>query len=387
MNYISKNKSKPYILNYTEIEKIFYQNQIDAKKCNEITKQQFNNNNYTSNIIEDIVFKDIKINGIIMNYPHGNVIRQGERSSYFRGEKEIYPLSQPSFFRKSNSFHTNKEKQLYQLIADMRISEFKNFLFRFDRTINWENSIGSVLIEPLSQHYGLDTKWLDITNDFAVALFFANCYWNNDNQKWYPLKNEYTEQSKEKQYGVIFHTPSYIANLSLMERATIDDNIPQQCILPIGYQPFMRCHNQCAYGIFMEDSLPLQNNSDFEQLYFRHNEKLAQKIYEYMDGGEKIYPHEGLEEFQDIINTITKTQIFSEEALLYAFDKNNYYNNIDGILKDLLEIQILGSPIMIQKKHPFSLSRQRINRFNRKSGVIDIKKEYDINLSYRKMYI
>lgn len=389
MNYISEDRSKPYILKYSEIEEMFYQNQIDEKQCIEITNQQFKNNNASNitNIINDIIFRDKKINGFMMNYPHGDIIRQGERSSYFRGEKEIYAQSQPSIFRKLNTFHTNADKKLYQLIADMRIAEFSSFLFNFERTVNWEKYIGSVLIEPLSQHYGLDTKWLDITNDFAVALFFSNCYWDNTKQKWYPLTDKDTEKSSEKQYGVIFHTPAYMANLSLIENSIINKSIPQQCILPIGYQPYMRCHSQYAYGMYMEEPLSLQNNIKFEQLYFRHNKKLAYEIYEYMEGGEKIYPHEGLRAFQDIIDNINTTDKFSEEALFYAFGKNHYYNDIDNAIKDLQENTILNKPITIQDKHPFSLSRQRINRFNRKNGKINLTKEYGINLSYRKMFI
>ena len=40
---------------------------------------------------------------------------------------------------------------------------------------NWNYC--DVIYEVLAQHYGLETGWLDVTNDFKIALFFAVCYW------------------------------------------------------------------------------------------------------------------------------------------------------------------------------------------------------------------
>ena len=45
----------------------------------------------------------------------------------------------------------------------------------FNHVKNWNYC--DVIYEVLAQHYGLETGWLDITNDFKIALFFAVCYW------------------------------------------------------------------------------------------------------------------------------------------------------------------------------------------------------------------
>lgn len=54
------------------------------------------------------------------------------------------------------------------MLADMRIAKFKFFLQCFQHVREWKNS--DVLYDAIAQHYGLETSWLDITNDFNVAL-------------------------------------------------------------------------------------------------------------------------------------------------------------------------------------------------------------------------
>lgn len=243
------------------------------------------------------------------------------------------------------------------------------------------------MFEPLAQHYGLETEWLDITNDFNVAIFFATCGW--DGKKWYPLTKADTEGDSNKQYGVLFHIPQWQA-----EQNRICDGLQmsngEKClhnsILPIGFQPFMRCHSQYAYGIHMKEPFPLQEDFTFEKLHFRHNEKLSKAVFDLMDGGRKIYPQEGLEEFQDVIQDIKNANFFSEEAFQYALEKSLYFNDADAAQKELRENQILGYPIRIDKdKHPFTVSRQRIRRLNMKYEGFSIEKTYGIQLFSRKV--
>ena len=97
------------------------------------------------------------------------------RRNFYRGENRIYPESIPTLLRNLKKYTTSKEKELYRMVADMRIAEFKALLNKFDHVKNWNYC--DVIYEVLAQHYGLETGWLDITNDFKIALFFAVCYW------------------------------------------------------------------------------------------------------------------------------------------------------------------------------------------------------------------
>ena len=123
--------------------------------------------------------------------------------------------------------------------------------------------------------YTLETGWLDITSDFEVALFFATCYW--DRGQWKPLKREQTEVDEKHQYGMIFHMPSNrmpgrwiraIHSFMPWTEKPVGKNCDgndvygrlahpiykgemENLIYPLGFQPFMRCHMQNGYGIYM----------------------------------------------------------------------------------------------------------------------------------------
>lgn len=82
---------------------------------------------------------------------------------------------------------------------------------------------------------------------------------------------------------MIFHIPQWQAQYSSimgslevsgMENETILNNM----ILPIGYQPFMRCHSQYAYGIHMKNPFPLQEDYTFEKLHFKHSVELSKSV-------------------------------------------------------------------------------------------------------------
>ncbi|MDE5553385.1 MAG: FRG domain-containing protein, partial [Malacoplasma sp.] len=336
-------------------------------------------NNSRLAFYKEVAYRDQKTSGFLMPYPHGVVIKQGERNHYYRGENQIFDKSQPTLLRRLTQFDNDEERMLYRIIAYMRISEFKSFLSKFNIVKNWE--YGDVLFEPLAQHYGLETDWLDITNDFNVALFFATCYWDSKENRWLPLRREQTERNEKTQYGVIFHARAFnvLVNLSAAYAPPhIREDLKANGILPIGFQPFMRCQSQYAYGIKMLKPFPLQDDIMFEKLYFRHSEELSQKVYELMEQGNKIYPKEGLNEFQDIIDQIRTATIFSEESFTEACAMLN--------IKELLHYKELLGKMGIQivnDCHPYNLSRQRLRAMNRKYYNFSLEKNFGIKIHYR----
>lgn len=167
-------------------------------------------------------------------------------------------------------------------------------------------------------------------------------------------------------------------------------------ILPIGYQPFMRCHSQYGYGLHMRNSIPLQKNNVFERVCFRHSEKLSKAVYDLMDGGRKIYPEEGLNRFQDILDKIAKATNFSESAFAAALEKNQLSKKADEYRSKLEHFEVIlqretehgiedyGERISFcGEQHPFSVSRQRIRYANRKDKGFSIEGHYNIQLATR----
>lgn len=88
--------------------------------------------------------------------------------------------------------------------------------------------------------------------------------------------------------------------------------------------------------------------------------------------------------FQDVIDLIKGATEFSDEAFEYAIAKNEFFTDRDTAIKMLQNKLILGVPVSINgKSHPFTMSRQRIRRMNRKYERSSVKKEYGINIHYR----
>lgn len=406
MDYITSKKRKnltnePYILSTTELKEMLLQNKKDIEETRRVTESSKRGETYYSNDVssvndkicdlrlaffKEIIYRDRKTDGFLMQYPHALVIHQGEHNSYYRGENQIYDLSQPTLFRLLSRFNEN-ERKLYCFIASMRIVEFQLFLNKLKIVQFWLHNYGTVLYESLAQHYGLETEWLDITSDLEVALFFATCKYDKESKQWYPLTKADIERSKKTQYGVIFHIPGWQADLMLMNLG-LAENYMDNIILPIGYQPFMRCHCQHGYGIHMKQPNPLQENLLFEKLWFRHDEKFSKEIYEKMDCGKKIYPQEGLVQFNDVIEEIKKTTHFSKAAYSIALEKNELSNTeIHSLMEECDCVKIFGNEIIISEEEPIKVSRQRIRAFNRKYERFSIEKDYGIKLFCRPVFI
>lgn len=384
MNYLvtttdGKLNNEMHLITYDDIRKLYEENKKDENEVKNVTASSnrgetyYNDgitpgnekiDNFNLAFLKEVVYRDSKTSGFLMEYPHGTVIRQGERNHYYRGENQIFPKSQPTLLRKMELYDSEQERMLERLIAYMRIAEFKLFISQFDIVKNWASD---VLYEPLAQHYGLDTEWLDITNDFKVALFFATCYWDSILKKWLPLTKEQTVKNERSKYGIIFHMPYWQNPTRLISYANGDKNV--NLILPIGFQPFMRCHMQTAYAIKMEKPFPLQDDIGFEKLYFRHSEKLSREVFELMDCGRKIYPQEGLGEFKDIIDGIKGTLIFSESAFFDACDTLEIKDtdNCRRLLQD-------RGVSVVSNNSRFKISRQRFRAMNRKYADFSLEK-------------
>ena len=216
-----------------------------------------------------------------------------------------------------------------------------------------------------------------------------------------PLTRGQTENGDEKsKYGVLFRTPAWRVNAENMCNLTLSNfGNDEGLILPIGYQPFMRCHSQYGYGLHMRNSIPLQKNGAFKRLCFRHSEKLSKAVYDLMDGGRKIYPEEGLDEFQDVLEKITTATAFSESAFAAALEKNQLSAKVDEYRSKMEHFEVIlqretahgiedyGERISFcGEQHPYNVSRQRIRHANRKDEGFSIEGHYHIRLTTRYVY-
>lgn len=399
------------------IKELQLRNELEKDEGQRITKSSYRGENFYDgkndmvNFFREIGERDPLTAGRLVQYPHGVVIEQSQRRNYYRGENKEHESSFPSLLRtlnnSSNLYNTREKRELYRLVADMRIAEFTFLLNEFKHVREWV--VGDVLYESLAQHYGLETDWLDITSDFNAALFFATCTYEKG--KWRPLTKEDTEKDEKSRYGVIFHLPSsqnvanWISqinkfagtNIKSVENETVG-NVPHikfydsydNLVYPIGFQPFMRCSMQNGYGIYMRKSYPLQKDILFQKLRFRHNEELSKRVFEDMRGGEMVYPHEGLNKADFIIDKIRSETSFSEAALDFAVKRSHYYSIDDKekCIRDLKEFKVrVGNDykyINILPKSQWRLSSGRKRDIEYIYRDFSIEKDYRINVRVRE---
>lgn len=411
MEYLIQGKldNTIHTISYDQLKLLYEDNQKEAEESRRITESSYRGESFfipqgnTSHEIDlEFLLRDPKTSGMKMYYPHGIVIEQSQRRNYYRGENQVYSASVPSLVRKLKQYKTRHEQELYRLVADMRIAEFRSLLQTFKHVQNWKNS--DVLYDAIAQHYGLETNWLDITSDFNTALFFATCYW--DGKQWLPLTKKQTEVDENHQYGMIFHMPSnrmVYRWLDALDKLKPWTDYPIEydgkshvkygkleypiyrgeltnIVYPLGFQPFMRCHMQNGYGIYMRNSRPLQNDNEFEKLRFRHSEKLSRKVFDLMKGGELVYPHEGLMKVQFTIDQISKETHFSEEAFMYALYRSHYYrlDEFEKALDDLSKFRINGQRIEISQTHPWKISSRRQKKIEAVYRDFSLQKWYGI---------
>lgn len=399
-------------ISYEQLEYFHKQNLREAKRGQRMTESSYRGENYWDRgdnfhaaMDQEYLLRDPLTAGMRIEYPHGVVLRQSARSSFFRGENRLYDCSVPTLLRKLSTEYGEDEagQALYRMVADMRIYEFKCLIEQFDHVAGWSQS--DVLYDVLAQHYGLETCWMDMTSDFDVALFFAACYYDSKEKAWKPLTRAQTEQNEKTKYGVIYHMPGYVMgsrwDMELQKFSGCSDEIVeyredgnryrlyehpeyqgpvQNLIYPIGFQPFMRCSMQNGYAIYMRDFQPLQGDRGFQRLRFRHSEELSERIYEYMDKGAKIYPHEGLNEVQFLIDQIAGETNFSYDAFRYALYRSHEYSLAmeEECLKRLQQFAVDGKKITIGTDSAWRLSSGRRRKINREHEDFSLQKEYHI---------
>lgn len=413
MEYLIQGKldNQVHDITYEQLKLLYDENRREAKEARIITESSYRGENFYDKygdtyyaLEKEYLERDPRTSGTRIYYPHGVIIEQSARKNYYRGENQLFPESLPTLQRTLKQFTSEEDKELYRLVSDMRIAEFSFLLKKFQHVRSWK--ISDVLYEALAQHYGLETGWLDITSDFEVALFFATCYW--DRGQWKPLKREQTEVDEKHQYGMIFHMPSNrmpgrwiraIHSFTPWTEKPVGKNSDgndvygrlahpiykgemENLIYPLGFQPFMRCHMQNGYGIYMRTPKLLQEDYEFEKLRFRHSEELSQRVFEAMRGGELIYPHEGLKQVDFIIEQIKHATEFSEEAFLYALYRNHRFRLADAsFVKDKLSRwTIKGEKIRILDRSPWKLSAGRKKRIDELYNDFSLEKWYGIRI-------
>lgn len=315
-------------------------------------------------LIDSLV--DRFIDGYIIEYPQGKILKQPSCRFFFRGENAYYRKSKANIFRNYDNLDSENNKLDY-FINRMRIEEFSLLLNKFDIVKYW--GFGDVLTESLAQHYGFKTEQLDITSDLLTALFFACCKWDEKNG-WLPLKQSDIENANSRnnvqslggdsRYGILFVTESEAVDFF----RTLN-------VYPIGYQPFMRCSAQSGYHLTMDCSDDLYTNLFFRKYKFRLTEDLCNAIYQAKNFGKLIYPNDGLDSLSDILKDMQESNTISMPAFINTYQKYPLRFAKPELIRKLKEKRKINI-----KENRSYISSERLKSFNKQWSNFDYASFY-----------
>lgn len=288
--------------------------------------------------LERIALEDTAM-PMYVQYPYGVVAVQESGPFFCRGESKIYPSTKSTWDRFIPQ--NERERSVYAFIECMRLSEL-SMLFSKLKAVECSKR-SEFNFSAVAQHYGFKTNFLDITNRLRIALFFACCIKEKD-KPWRPLnKHDFIlTDFADGRYGVLF----------IRDRFGCGTNL----VMPIGYQPFLRCHSQYGYFIPMRSEWDLQDTaSGFTMLCFKHDEKFCRYIFDLNEEGRLIYPDDTDSIFIPSFDKVRETNIFSREVfdIIYRhrseipFPFSKGYTK-EMIIKELGDIKIIDDELILR---------------------------------------
>lgn len=314
-------------------------------------------------VIIDLISELFTEGGVQLTFPHAGVgkpitsMTQRMGKYFYRGENALYPNSKPSIYR------TSTENDITLVRDHLILNEAYLFLRQFDAVNSWpESEISTVNHMALAQHYGIKTPMLDITSDLKTALFFACCKFEGN--KWLPLsKNDfYTEKARpdtsDARYGILYRFPTEIAAI---QWAISKDSLGYESIVPIGYQPFMRCSAQHGYMLIAKNShYDIQKDPSFDKFLIELSTPLCKKIFDTMDQGRKVYPLDDIPHIDQYLNTLKCTDTVSKTAFEHYKREKYLLPAAESQLIDALK----EVSFFIKDEMPVFISKDALKKIN-----------------------
>ena len=206
----------------------------------------------------------------------------------FRGENKHYPQCYPTAFRfgdtpvPARTFRELPELEQAVVALNLIRTQWFNENLRQTPAMRWMSKEKIAFDDAaVAQHYGLRTNYIDLSQSFVVAAFFACCKYDSKKHKWRPVGDG---------EGTIY---------------VVDIRHPA-CgdIKPVGRQPFPRPSEQWAwvYEVGMRDFGMLP---DVRKFAFRHDEAASKKILDRFLGGATLFPPDALSELANTVKSRT----------------------------------------------------------------------------------
>ena len=338
----------------------------DKKRITKTTEMNKNNKIAFDGSLASLQM-DLYIEGYILDYPHGRIVKYGQRKYFFRGENKIYDKCYSSLGRIIASDRSKKELEKFK--SFLRITKLEDEIIKLNQVWDWlDRMMGDVLFYAIAQHYGLPTNIIDITDDLDVALFFACCIYDRNINRYRPLNKEDIEKNPN---GVLYiRDENYLLPL-------------EPDVLPIGYQPFTRCYKQRGYFIkdTLEEDFDLEEKG-FKKYFFKHDISFSQEIFDKFHGGEDIFDYKNYEIIDNLVKKIEALKIFSSKVFDIAY--NDYVDDNGKLEKKEILKKLILEGFCVVTVEPQILTLEEINYLNRSWDLEKVIEEEGIYLCYRR---
>lgn len=247
----------------------------------------------------------------------------------FRGQNQEFKPCYPSLYRTTPRPLSNAEIFLWR----MRLVVFRDMVDSYPIVEHFFNRHNfKVDYEGLAQHYGLYTSVLDLTSNLDIALFFATCRYDRDNDCYRPYDDG------EEHDGILYVFCPMLANEPTPLR--IGDFMKEN-ITPIGLQPFLRPARQKGYALHIRKGCSTKSWA----YRIKFSDEDSRHYYEMFHGGEDLWISDIL---ADKTKEIAGLNIFSFRTFERAFEEYRPAGYPKRKLKR--ELQALG--VSLQKQVP-----------------------------------
>jgi hypothetical protein len=210
----------------------------------------------------------------------------------YRGQTKDFPTCNANLYRT-----TNKSEiflQICRTIVFERLLD-KHPYIELLKT-NTEIYINNTAI---TQHYELQTPYLDLTSNFDVASFFATCEYDPSTKSYQPYTNT-------KELGVI-----YVYN-ELINLMTNEEDIK---FAYLGWQGLPRPEEQRGSIYHLKYYEDFNTARGVKKYLFQHSKRVSEKIWNQFDKGKTLFPNDVA---SNLANQCKKLITFTKEELEIA---------------------------------------------------------------------
>lgn len=258
----------------------------------------------------------------------------------FRGQNARYEPCFPTIARslKNNSRSMDNLTQTEQAILILNLIKTQWFseCIRETPVFQWMKQKKLHLNETaVAQHYGIPTGYIDLSQSFDVASFFACCRYDQKNHTWEPVASG---------EGVIYVIDQRMVPLGLGAK-------------PICLQPFPRPSEQWAWVHEVVLGDDFDKMPYVKKFIFRHDKNASQRILNKFSHGVTLFPPDHL---ATVANKVNKAQEASLSVALKVI--KGLINDPQGLpgrlTQEILDMVKRETNITILDIHPTIIDDQ-----------------------------